>query len=77
MSQEMQIGAVVEDRAADRDADRAAQVAHHVEQAARVFEPLRRQAAETEGDRRRDREDLREAAQHLRDQQFGPRPNHG
>ena len=60
----MEIGAVVDDRAADRDADRAAEVAHHVEQSAGVFQPLRRQAAEAEVDARRHREDLRKAAQH-------------
>jgi hypothetical protein len=39
---EMEVSAVVEDGAADRDADGAAKVAHHIEQAARIFEPLGR-----------------------------------
>ena len=73
----MQVGAVVEERAADRDPDRTTEIAHHVEEAARIFEPLRRQAAEAEVNRRRHREDLRKAAQQLRDQQFGRHPSHG
>ena len=67
---EMQVGLVVDDRGAHSDPDRAAEVAHHVEQAGGVFQPLRRQAAKTQSDTRRHREDLREAAQHLRDQQL-------
>jgi hypothetical protein len=66
----MQVDAVVEDGAAYGYADRTAEVAHHVEQPAGVFEPLGRQAAETEGYGRRHREDLREAAEYLRDQQL-------
>ena len=71
---EMEIGAVVEDRAADRDADRAAEVAHHVEQAARIFEPFRRQAAEAEIDARRHRKHLGKAAQDLRQEEFRRAP---
>ena len=73
----MQVRPVVEDGAADRDADRAAEVAHHVEQPAGVFQPFGRQAAEAEVDARRDGEDLGEAAQDLRQEQFGRRPSHG
>ncbi len=70
----MGIGLVVEDCAAYRDADRAAQVAHHVEQAAGIFEPLRPQAAKPEHHRGRHDEHLRKAAQHLGQDQFGAAP---
>ena len=53
---------------------RAAEIAHHVEEAARIFEALRRQAAEAQGDRRGDRKHLREAAQELRHQQLAAAP---
>ena len=71
---EVEIGLGVEDCAAHRDADRAAEIAHHVKQPACIFEPFRRQAAEAEVDRGRHREDLREAAQYLRNQEFSRAP---
>ncbi|MGH6797100.1 MAG: hypothetical protein ACREDI_01775, partial [Roseiarcus sp.] len=70
----MEIGAVIEDRAADRDADRAAEVAHHIEQSARIFEPFRRQAAEAEIDAGGDREHLGKAAQNLRQEELRRAP---
>ena len=70
----MEVGAVVEDRAANGDADGAAEIAHRVEQAAGIFQPLRRQAAEAEIDARRHREDLRKATKDLRQKQLVRRP---
>ena len=70
----MEIGLVVENGAAHRDADCAAEIAHHVEKAARVFKALRRQAAEAEIYCGRHCEGLREAAQDLRDQQLAAAP---
>src|ERR1700719_1531373 len=66
----MQVSLVVEDGAAHRNADGAAEVAHHVEETARIFEPLGRQTAETEVHRRRHSEYLWQAAQHLWDPQL-------
>ena len=70
----MQVGPVVQDRGAGRDADRAAEVAHQVEQARGELQALGRERAEPERDRRRDRELLREAAQRLGQQQLAPAP---
>jgi hypothetical protein len=50
--------------------DCAAEIAHHVEKAARVLKALRRQAAEAEIYCGHHCEGLREAAQDLRDQQL-------
>ena len=54
------------DRAADGDTDSAAEVAHHIEQAAGIFQPLGRKAAEAEIDAGRNGEHLREATKDLR-----------
>jgi hypothetical protein len=50
------------------------EITHHAEKAARIFESLRRQAAETEDDGRSRREDLRETAEDLRHQQLAANP---
>jgi hypothetical protein len=50
------------------------EITHHAEKAARIFETLRRQAAETEDDGRSRREDLRETAEDLRHQQLAANP---
>ena len=62
-----------QDRAAHGDADGTAEIAHHVEQAACVFEALRRQAAEAQSHRRGYCENLREPAQDLRQQKLESR----
>ena len=72
--QEVQVRAIVENRAADRDADRTPEIAHQVEQPGGELQSLRRQAAERQGDDRRQRELLAEAAQRLRQQQLPPTP---
>ncbi len=71
---EVQVGAVVEQRAAYGDADGAAEVAHQVEQARGQPQSLRREAAQCQRHRRCHRELLREAAQRLWQQQFAPAP---
>src|SRR5882724_11791606 len=63
--EKVKVGPVVDDRRAGRDPDGAAEVAHHVEQAAGVFQPRGRQAAKAESDGWRYREDLGESAQEL------------
>src|SRR6516162_414571 len=71
---EMEIGPGVEDRSAQRDADRTAKIAHHVKEAAGVFEALRRQAAKAQSHRWGYCEDLREPAQYLRQQKLVAAP---
>ena len=66
----MEIGPVVEDGAADGDAHSTAEIAHHVEQAAGVFEPLRRQAAETQRNTGGDGEYLRKTAKNQGNHEF-------
>jgi hypothetical protein len=46
----LKIRAVVQDHAADSDANRTTEIPHHVEEAARVLQTLRRQTAEAEVD---------------------------
>ena len=70
----MQIGAIVQDGGADRDADGAAEVTHQVEQAGCQPEPFHGQSAQRERDDRRHRELLSHAAQRLRQHQFGAAP---
>ena len=74
----MQVGAVVEDGGADRDADGAAQVAHQVEQArGQLAAAPARSAAQRQRHDRRHGELLADAAQGLRQQQLVRRPSRG
>ena len=66
----MEICPRIDNRSRYRDADRAAQIAHHVEKAAGIFQPIRRQAGEPKINSRRDRKHLRQAAKDLRDQEL-------
>ena len=59
-------GAAVEDGVDQGDADRAAEVSHHVEQAAGVRHLLVRQRLQRQPGRRQQAEHRGEAAQHLR-----------
>src|SRR5215471_19896707 len=66
----MEIGFGIDDGATQRNAYGAAEIAHHVEKPACIFESIRRQARESEIDCRRDGKDLRQAAKDLRDQEL-------
>src|ERR1700733_6866763 len=72
--QKVDIRAVIQNRAADGDADRATQIAHQVEQSGGEFEPLGRETTQRQRDNRRDRELLTKTAQRLRKQQLMPPP---
>ena len=62
-AEEMQIGTIVENRPTRGNTDRAAEIAHQVEEPGSELQPVGREAAESEGDDRRDGELLREAAE--------------
>ncbi len=68
--QKMQIGAIVEDRATHGDADSASEIAHQVEQAGCQLQAFGCEAAQGQGHRRRHREQLREAAEGLWQEQL-------
>src|SRR6266513_2256574 len=70
----MEICSVIKERAAHRDADGPAEVAHHIEQPAGIFEPFRRQAAESEVVAGRDSKDLGKATEHLRQEELRGTP---
>lgn len=71
---EVEVRSCVRDCPAHGDADGAAEIPHHVEQTACVFQPLRRQAAKTEVDSGGDSEDLRQTSQDLRHKKLIPSP---
>src|SRR5262249_17686624 len=66
----MEVRSSVEDCAADGNADGAAEIPHHVEKSACVFQPLRWQAGEAEVHGWRNRENLWQTSQDLRDQEL-------
>ena len=72
--QKMEIRAVIHNRAANGDAYGAAEISHHIEQPAGIFQAIGRETAQPEMHRGRDRENLGKSAQNLRKQQFACAP---
>ena len=70
----MQVGSVVQNCGTDSDSDGASQIAHHVEEPTGVFEPIRRQAAQTEMHGWSHCKHLRETTQDLRQKKLCATP---
>src|SRR3954468_6606326 len=73
-SQEMQVGAIIENGAAGGNTERTAQIAHQIEQSGGQFQPLGSQAPQCQGDSRGNGKLLRESAKGLWQEQLAPTP---